>query len=109
MKSHKDLNFILRNNNDFTGTGATYLPSYQSTNKPNQIGYSLNNGLLTNTTTYLQTSGVSEEGNTDFTHNFKFVSPKSFRSSSLKLVELDLYVFLFDNFGWAQIYVEPSI
>lgn len=102
--------FFITNNNDFTGTGATTLPSYQSTNKPNQIGYSLSNGLTTNTTTYLQTSGVSESGvGTDLSW-FKFVSPTPLGALEFKVGgTYDLYVVFYDNFGWAQIYVEPSI
>lgn len=100
--------FYFATNSDITGTGATQLPSYQSTTKTGEIGYTFSQGATYNTLDYLQTSGQNEGGNGE--NWFKFSSPNSLGSLEFKVSgTYDLYVVFWDNFGWAQIYVQPSI
>ena len=100
--------FYFVTNSDITGTGATQLPSYQSTSKTGEIGYTFSQGATYNTLDYLQTSGQNEGGNGE--NWFKFISPNSLGSLEFKVSgTYDLYVVFWDNFGWAQIYVQPSI
>ena len=100
--------FYFATNSDITGTGATQLPSYQST-KQKRVKLAIPSAkerLIT--LDYLQTSGQNEGGNGG--NWFKFISPNSL--GSLEFIvsgTYDLYVVFWDNFGWAQIYVQPSI
>jgi len=101
--------FYFTTTNDLSGSGATTLPSYQSTNKAGEIGYTFSeNTEKTNITgDFIKTSGFNEGGGSN--NWFKFISPTELGSLEFKVAgTYDLYVVFWDNFGWAQLYIAPS-
>lgn len=99
--------FYFATNNDISGSGATILPSYQSTNN-GEIGYTFSGNPTINTMDYLQTSGQTEGGGVG-QNWFKFLSPAPLGSLVFKTSgTFDFYVVFWNNFGWAQIFMVPS-
>lgn len=103
--------FFLGTPDNLSGLGATTLPTYLS-NKPDGIGYTLSNSATNKTTDYLSVTNPQVSGTSDAngsTYN-KFNSPTALGSLQFKTSgTYDIYIVFWNNFGWAQIYVSPSV